>query len=219
MKIKYLSLLVASVFILFACGEEEALTIDDSEKKGKDEKKEEVCTYIMVNDSNKVFWTAYKFNEKTGVTGQLMEINTENTEAAESISAMLEGVSFAIPTESVDSKDGDRDPKIREHFFGTFNTPEITGTFADVSGNNTSGKGTVTLMMNDMENDAEFTYEVKNGALTIRTEIDVEDWDGAEAIAALNEVCSELHTGADGESKLWPDVNIVVKSFVEKDCK
>jgi len=45
------------------------------------------------------------------------------------------------------------------------------------------------------------------------------DFEGLDAIASLNEACSALHTSEDGESKLWPDVDIVVSTVLKKECK
>ncbi len=46
--------------------------------------------------------------------------------------------------------------------------------------------------------------------LIIKTSIDVLEWGAQNALNALNEVCSERHTGPDGVNKLWPDVDITV---------
>jgi hypothetical protein len=217
MNYKLLSGGLLSTLLLLSCGGDAAK--ENQETKSAEQKEEVIYSYTLLNDSNKVYWTAYKFNEKVGVTGQLMEIHT-NYEGDEmpSVAAIIEDMEFHIPTSSVNSNDGDRDPKIREQFFGTLNTESIMGRFTEVSGDDNSGKGQVFLTMNNIEKSAPFTYEVNQaGEITVRTEINIEDWDGAEAIAALNKVCSELHKGADGESKLWSVVNIVVKSYISKE--
>ncbi len=41
--------------------------------------------------------------------------------------------------------------------------------------------------------------------------LDVLLWNGEEALKTLNKECYELHTGTDGISKLWPDVDVVLK--------
>ena len=37
----------------------------------------------------------------------------------------------------------------------------------------------------------------------IKTSIDVLEWEAQNALNALNEVCSERHTGPDGVNKLY----------------
>ena len=55
--------------------------------------------------------------------------------------------------------------------------------------------------------------------LKLSTTINVPDWDTQPSLDSLNGVCSVLHTGKDGSSVLWPDVEIEVFADFKSDCE
>ncbi len=70
--------------------------------------------------------------------------------------------------------------------------------------------------MNNITNEIPFSYTLKTDTIFIDATINLTDWKGDEAINALNKVCYDLHKGADGISKLWPDVSVNIKLPVNK---
>ncbi|MFT5582308.1 MAG: hypothetical protein ACI9G9_001573 [Psychromonas sp.] len=38
-------------------------------------------------------------------------------------------------------------------------------------------------------------------------------------MAALNTICKDLHTGDDGVSKLWSEVDLNFSTVLQTDCK
>lgn len=195
MKTRYCIPVIVALFALYSC----------SPKKAQEEKSEEQKGISYDVAAANVKWTAFKLTERVGVSGTFHEVSV--TAGGEgSVENILTNGTFSINTSSVDSKDSIRDPKVRETFFGTFNTPTITGKIVSASG----GSGQVELMMNDMANTVPFTYATSDSELVLNASIDVTNWNGADAIMALNSVCELLHTGADGVSKLWPDVSVQV---------
>lgn len=151
-------------------------------------------------------WTAYKFTSKAGVGGTFDVLNIEAEKRQGTPEEILVGGSISIPTNTVNSNNAIRDPKIKDSFFGTFNTAEIKGKILTAA----DGAGELELTMNGMTTKAPYSYAVTDTALVVSSALDVTNWNGSEAIAALNKVCEALHTGDDGSSKLWPDVDVIL---------
>ncbi|WP_109832204.1 YceI family protein [Reichenbachiella versicolor] len=151
-------------------------------------------------------WTAYKFTSRSGVGGTFDTLNIEADKISGTAEEILAGGKITIPTSTVNSNNVIRDPKIKASFFGTFNTSEIKGKILSAA----DGKGEIEFTMNGMSANTPYTYAVNDTALVVTTAVDVTTWNGSAAIAALNEVCKGLHTGDDGVSKLWPDVDVVL---------
>ena len=76
------------------------------------------------------------------------------------------------------------------------------------------------LNMNKVSISKKINFQLSSDRiLESKFNINVEDWNGLEAIAALNKACEEKHTGNDSESVLWPDVDILLRTRLEKNCE
>ena len=60
--------------------------------------------------------------------------------------------------------------------------------------------------MNGIDYDVVGDYTLEDKLFSWESTIDVISWNALSGIDALNEECKDLHTGADGESKLWSEV-------------
>lgn len=184
------------------------------------EKKAPVCTYDYDAASTQVQWIAYKYTEKAGVKGVFDNITVGGTKSNTNPAEVINGATFEIMTNSVNSGDATRDPKIKESFFGSLEGGDvISGNVVSVAGNETAGTAVFNVTMNGETKNVEGTYSVKGETLEAKVELNVEDWNGGDAIAKLNEVCSDLHKGADGSSKLWPDVTVFITTTLKKNCE
>ena len=113
-----------------------------------------------------------------------------------------------IITSSVNSGNIIRDPKLRTSILKVFNTDPINGRILDAE----HGKGALEeLEMNNISNDTKYDYSLKNDTLFLTTHLDLMLWNGKEALNSLNKECCKLHKGIDGVSKLWPDVDVILK--------
>lgn len=175
------------------------------------------CNYFYSQEATSVAWTAFKFTEKTGVGGKFDDFMVEVNEPANTVEELLQSLRVSIPIGSVNTNNPDRDEKIMNHFFGTINTENIEAqaTALDME----AGTITMSIKMNGQEQSVPLNVEVADNKVSIKGSISVDIWDGLPGIEALNKVCYDLHTGADGISKLWPDVDIVIESTLEKDCQ
>jgi polyisoprenoid-binding protein YceI len=175
------------------------------------------CTYGYNGASTQLKWTAYKFTDKVGVGGTFKKYSVEGAPAATTARSAVAGLKFKVDALSVDSGVADRDNKIAEHFFGTMSGGgTIRGQVKSVD---PDGKGVVTIEFNGQSRDVPVTYTLTDNVnLEVKGSLDVNDWAAGESLKALNKVCEELHTGADGASVLWPDVVLQINTVLERDC-
>ncbi len=192
----------------------------ESDKSSSDAKSNETeCIYTMLKDSSSVNWTAFKTNDRLGVKGHFDEFKVWLPEDVSSPVAALVGTSFDIGTKSVNTGDLVRDPKLVKFFFNVLTDGQtIKGSIKSADGNEKEGNGLIELMFNGVTKDISYTYQIKGNNIYLKTGIDLEEWDGSDAVKSLNTECYDLHTGADGASKLWPDVEIEVVAALKKKC-
>jgi hypothetical protein len=203
-----LGIVLLMLLIIVSCNSSEKKKTETTENNGG----EQMYAYAIDTSGISVLWTAYKFTDKLGVSGAFDDFKLTLVNKAESIEALLINSKIAIYTESVNSNSEIRDPKLRASFFKVFNTDTITGTIREIK----DGKGRLYLGMNAIIKPIYCSYLVKNDTLILSTKIDLEHWGGKAAMQSLNKECYELHKGADGISKLWPDVDVTIKLPIRK---
>jgi hypothetical protein len=159
-----------------------------------------------------VLWTAYKFSEKVGVSGRFDSVLCSSDKNATSIEALLKSSKISISTNSVNSYNAIRDPKLRQTFFKIFNTDTIKGQIMEVD----VKKGLLSLQMNSINKLTSYSYNYTNDTLIISTHLDLTKWEGKTALETLNKECNDLHKGPDGISKLWPDVVVKIKLPIKR---
>jgi len=182
--------------------------------------KEEICFYNFDNTTiPSVKWTAFKTDAKVGVGGAFDKVNVKAGEKSTKITEVLEGINFTIPTGSTNTNNPERDTKIVNSFFGAMQATDIIiGQVSSAEGNNESGTCNFYLIINDIEKPVTLAYTVTDNHIVLTGEIDVNNWNGSEALASLNTVCSDLHKGESGESILWPNVELVIEATLTKEC-
>ncbi len=205
---KYLTYTLLAVALL--------ATACSTKKSESEEKKETTCTYGLDLNSVSFGWTAYKFNTKAPVKGTFNDIQVQADSAAASLAELLQSVHVSIATNSVNSNDPVRDAKISQFFFGTMAaTDVIKAAFVKAD----SSSATASLTMNELTVDIPGTLTLSGDTLTFQATIDLNAFNGADAVAKLNEVCQEKHTGQDGVSKLWDVVDVSAKAVVKTNCQ
>ncbi len=209
---------LALAALLASCGGEVKQETTTEVELPKEEAAE-VCMYSF-QDSAEVMWIAYKYTEKTGVKGVFEDVSVTNTGTGASISDVLMYATIQINTASSNSGDPTRDPKIKDTFFGALiDGQTIAGEITSVTGDNSFGHLEAIISMNGQTHPVLGEYSLKNSAFELKFELSVDTWSASDALNALNEVCEDLHKGADGKSILWPDVTVYVNTVIEADCK
>lgn len=206
------SLLLLPIIGLMSCGGSDAPASNEAEEKNAEI---ESCFYTFNASASELNWTAFKFNKKAPVGGTFNDIIFEGTSTSDDVMSLLTGLDFKIQTASVETQNEDRNGKIAEHFFGTINTPVLTGSFISLDDN---GEATLNIEMNGQAKSVVGTYTLEKNVFSFNATIDVADWDGMPGINALNKICKDLHTGEDGVSKLWSLVDLSFKATLQSDC-
>lgn len=212
---------VFALIIAYGCGggqsEQPAAAGPETAKPAE---KAKTCTYTYNQEGTKVEWVAYKYTEKTAVSGVFEAFQIMNAGEGSTPAEVLQNASFEITTGSVNSGDPTRDPKIKESFFGSLENGDVlSGTVTSAAGDDQKGEVVFNLAMNGVDQPVNGTYTVKDDQLEVTAKINVETWSAMPAIQALNKVCEDLHKGADGTSILWPDVSLFLTASLNKNCE
>ena len=208
---KSLWMLGATAVMLFnSCGSDDKTT--DVEEEVSEVKE---CYYTYNPANTKLTWTAYKFTDKTPVSGTFNEMNIEGAEVLNDPLQLIEGLSFSIPVASVNTQNPERDEKIKQSFFGVLeNTSLLTGKVISMK----DGKAELQLNLNDVESIVEGSYTIDGGDFRFTATLDLNQFDALNGIESLNKVCEDLHIGADGVSKLWEVVDLSFETKLNMDC-
>ncbi|BDA77238.1 hypothetical protein LPTSP3_g01680 [Leptospira kobayashii] len=180
---------------------------------------EEKCTYSYNPKQTTLEWTAFKFTEKTGVKGKFDSIQVAKVKPATTILDSVKDLSFKIEIASINSNVPDRDEKIKKFFFGSVkNGKEFKGGFSEIKGTNT-GSAKLNLEFGGIKKSVPVQFTVKENTIEVAGSLDVLDFGLKSGLSRLNEECRDLHKGADGTSKLWPNVDFKIVSTLDKICK
>ncbi len=194
-------------FLLVSCSTE-----NDTETV----EKEQTCSYTYNHSASNLEWTAFKFNAKTPVKGTFNTVNIKGLNNSEDPKELIKSLSFSIPTNTVETQNPERNGKIVTYFFGKIATDSITGNVVDLKDN---GEAIVAITMNKIKKDVKGTYTLTDGKFSFSASIDVLNWQAGTGIETLNTICKDLHTGEDGVSKLWSEVDLKFTTSLIKECK
>ncbi|HIA05812.1 MAG TPA: hypothetical protein EYN71_03730 [Flavobacteriales bacterium] len=219
MQIKYVAILIASGFLI-SCGRESATeTVEGATDDPSVTAPAPECAYTLGDNATNVYWTAYKHTGKIAVKGKMDSVVVTGTETASSPIDALTNANVTIYTASINSKDDIRDKKLREIYFGSMtNTKVISGNLLSWEGSGVEGTCTFNLAMNDTAQQVTGSYIVDDVTVQIRFTIEPGSWGVEDAIAKLGAACAEKHTGEDGETVFWPDVDILIEVALNKEC-
>jgi len=203
----------ATLFTMSACSPS---ANHNSDAAGTDPQTD--CVYSYDHESTKFAWTAFKFTERVGVGGTFDTVLVRGVQSgASSPGDVIRSLEFEIPVASVNTQNPDRDMKIQRFFFGTLaGTDTIRGRVASV--NDSTGVVKLAVAMNGVNRMVEMNLTEEGSAWNLETTIDVNDWNASTGIDSLNNVCYDLHKGADGVSVLWPEVKLELSTVFKTDC-
>ena len=192
------------LLMLGSCNNSEKKT---SHKTSGQNQFSELQKYTIDTSEISILWTAYKFTNKMAVSGTFNMCTYETSNTSGTVENILNKSKLLIPTASINSGNPIRDFKLDTYFFKAFKTPEIIGAITKTKEN----EGIIDLKMNRRSKKIPFTYAVENDTIRLFTNLNLNFWKAEEALKTLNTECYELHKGTDGISKLWPDVDVVIK--------
>jgi len=209
--------IISSTALFVSCGETEK-TEEKKEAPLDTAIETKPCLLTLDNENVVVNWTAFKLSEKVGVGGTFDSVVVSGVNDNETILGAAVNAQFDIYTASVNSNNPERDMKISNSFFGTMaNTESISGKVVSL---NDDGSGAILLTMNGVEKEIALEWKATSeNRLKLSTAINVNDWNAKPSLDSLNGVCTAVHTGKDGVSVLWPDVEIEVFADFKSDCE
>ena len=105
--------------------------------------------------------------------------------------------------------------KIVKLFFGSIDTDAITGKVKSLGEN---GEAIIEIKMNNSAQEVAGKYTLDEGLFSFTATIDVMKWNAGKGISLLNEACKVLHTGPDGKSKLWSEVDLSFTTQLKSEC-
>lgn len=179
-------------------------------KKVSTENKEIVTKVDTVAEATKVSFTAFKTTDKVPVGGYFEKIELNNLGNKGTAESLFIGTNFSIPVKTLKTGIDSRNLKIITYFFKTLvNTDNITGKINSMK----DGVANIDITLNEITKPVLLSYSTMNNTVTFEGKIDVTNFDATESINLLNEECYELHKGADGQSKLWSEVDIKIESI------
>jgi len=186
-----------------------------SEQASETEADLKECYYTLNDNSFSVKWVAYKFTEKTPVEGTFNEVQIEGNQTLNDLNNLISGLSFKIPVSTINSNNPERDGKIMNTFFGNLKeTEELIGSVVNVNGNEL----TLSLTLNGMTQEIIGNFVAENGVFKFSAVLQLADFAAGKAIDKLNQLCYDLHIGADGISKLWEEVAISFECTYSEKC-
>jgi len=197
-----------------------SLILGFSSCKGEAEKSEDTatditCLYSYDSKTSTLEWTAFKFTDKTPVKGTFNEIKIEGIKTAKDEKEMIESLKFTISTNSVETQNEERNGKIVKLFFGSIDTDAITGKVKSLGEN---CNAVIEIKMNNSVQEVAGKYTLDEGLFSFKATIDVMKWNAGKGISLLNEACKDLHTGPDGKSKLWSEVDLSFTTQLKSEC-
>ena len=202
---KFLSILAVTSLVFTSCKEEKKET-----ETSVIETTEATSTFIIKPEATSVKWTAFKTTDKVAVGGEFATLNFESRSGATPEEA-LNNLKFSIPVSSLFTKDDTRDAKLKASFFGAMLDPDlIKGIITYENGNYVAA-----ITMNGVTADLPLDYSITDERrVTMKATMDLKNWNALGALETLNKVCLDLHKGADGVSKTWEDVEIVISTYL-----
>jgi hypothetical protein len=203
------SVLILSVVALFsACTETK--TKDTTAIPVLTEKAD--CLYSFDESAIKVYWAAYKTEDKLKVVGQFKELKTDRSDQQfSSLAELVNGINFSINTASSASGDEIRDVSLKEYFFKLFTANfEINGSLAEMNEESI----TATINMFGTAKTIELTYSVDKGVLKMKGALSLEEFGAINAYNSIHTKCFDLHKG-----KTWDGVDVIIEVPISKDCQ
>lgn len=171
----------------------------------------EECTYKIDSENVQVSWTAFKTPKKIGVGGSFTKLGIANEYQGNTLAEALKTVKFSIDTNSVSTKNDDRDAKIVKFFFKAMKKGmNITGSIKDYSQKTIM----LNLKMNGVTKEVPLIVDLKDDQIKADGVIDLFDFSMKKSLTGINKACLELHEG-----KTWNDVSISLQAKFSKACK
>jgi hypothetical protein len=176
------------------------------------------CTYTVTKLTPG--WTAYKTTKKVAVGGTFNTVKISEMKPGDTLTAAFAGLTADIEGASVESGNPARNATVAAAFFGLFAAEaKIAARITGATGDEKVGLFMTDVTMNSVTKSVQLRHEgLKEGKLVAKGVIDMLDFSLQGAFDSIHKTCEALHTGDDGVSKTWTEVEISISADVTKQC-
>jgi polyisoprenoid-binding protein YceI len=175
----------------------------------------EHCVCLSEQVAPEFNWTAFKFSEKTGVSGVFSDMQVKSRHDAHTLEDFIAAGEFTASVNSVATGNPIRDETLRKSFFSLFATDKLRGSVAHVEGDTF----TLNIEMNGEKKPVKFEYKFSDdGTFRASSAFDMLEFGLKQAHESIHTACEKLHTGPDGVSKTWTEVELNIKATIKSDC-
>ena len=158
----------------------------------------------------KIIWNGFKTTDRIKVTGQFLEFSSSrNMKQYSSLEELIDGLDFKINTNSSESGDAVRDLNLKDYFFN-----KLTKNFTLRGTLDLPNDGLIAVNFKTLlgAKKVYLNYSFDKGMVRIKGVIDMKlDLDGEEAYQSIHKKCEQLHTGLDGVSQTWSEVEVLIR--------
>ena len=221
---KNILLTIASSLLLISCGGETAKetvpeTVPETDTKDSTAAPiTKVCKKGYDVDNTTIGFGGFKYTEKKEVKGIFTKFTVKGTKVADTPEEVFANATISIPISTIETKDLGRNKRIKEDYFGKMeSTFLIKGSI--VKFNKDSNEVIINITLNKVSKDLSLNYTTSGDSISINGELNILDFDASKALTSINTVCEALHTGADGISKTWAEVNLYITSTLKETCE
>ncbi|WP_368029581.1 YceI family protein [Arcobacter sp. s6] len=158
-----------------------------------------LCAYEL-NGNLSVKWTGFKTEKKLPVSGTFNNIKLD-IKSSINLSDFLKSSNVIIKTNSLESKNPERNNNIVSTLFALASADIIEGNISDV--NEEEKSLILNVTMNEVTNPVRMDYIIENGNIIASGGIDILDFSMQKSYMAFEKKCADLH-----ENKSFSDVDI-----------
>ena len=179
-------------------------------KEIKVEAPKSTAEFSIEKASKQINFTAYKTSDKIPVGGQFKKVNVLSGGEGNTVKEAINNTEFSIPVSSLFTQNSSRDYKIKKFFFGIMDNTKLLSwklLLTDTT------NGVVEIKMNGVSQKVPFKYSIVYRVFNMKASMDVNNWNASKALASLNNVCLDLHRGADGISITWSEVTLNITTI------
>ena len=178
----------------------------------------QTTTWILNEDDTSIHWTGYKTSGKIPVKGVFQNFKIKGIKPASDLKSAIENAQASINIYSIFSDNEARDKKLIEKLFE--NMTDTKKIFARIEQIEKDGQ---TAMMSIKMNGRKKTIPVQlqidenSGKVTINGKMDlIKDFGADKAFEQFHQACYTKHTGKDGVSKTWTEVNFSAELIFDR---
>jgi len=167
-------------------------------------------SYSFDSNKAKIIWKGFKTTDRIQVTGQFEQFeSSRDMKQFDSLEGLIDGLDFSISTSSSASGDPVRDLNLKDYFFKL-----LTSNFRLSGSLGYPNNNLIPVTFNTLlgSKTVELSYFFENSVVEIKGIIDIGiDLGGVMAYESIHQQCEQLHTGGDGVSKTWSEVEVLVR--------